>query len=90
MFKASNIIVLGISIDSKREIKIFVRKYDLSFPLQSDTNKVVVAKYGVLSDDGKAKRVTFIIDKKGLISKIIEVSNVSTHSEEVFEIASKL
>jgi thioredoxin-dependent peroxiredoxin len=90
MFKGKNIIVLGISVDSKSDIKKFARKYDLNFPLLSDTNKVVVAKYGVLRDDGKAKRVTFIIDKKGMISKIIEVSNVSTHSKEVFEIASKL
>jgi len=44
----------------------------------------------VLRDDGKAKRVTFIVDKKGIIVKIIEVSDVSAHSHNVFEIASQL
>jgi len=38
----------------------------------------------------KAKRCNFIIDKNGIIAKIIEVTDVSTHSTEVFEIASQL
>ena len=44
----------------------------------------------VLGDNGKAKRFTFIIDKKGNIAKIIEVKNISTHADEVLEIASQL
>ena len=89
-FKENNIAVIGISIDSKTDIKRFVRENKLNFPLLSDNKKIVSAKYGVLRDDGKAKRVTFIIDKKGIIVKIIEVSDVSTHSQVVLEIASKL
>jgi len=89
-FKDKNIVVLGISIDSKKDIKRFVRENNINFPLLSDNNKIVTAKYGVLRDDGKAKRVTFIIDRKGMIAKIIEVSDVSTHSHDVFEIASQL
>lgn len=89
-FKRKNIVVLGISIDSKSEIKKFVRENKLSFPLLSDNKKVVTGKYGVLREDGKAKRVTFIIDRKGIISKIIEVTDVSSHSKDVFELASKL
>lgn len=89
-FKDKNIVVLGISIDSKKDIKRFVRENKLNFPLLSDNNKNVSTKYGVLRDDGKAKRVTFIIDRNGMIAKIMEVSDVSTHSKDVFEIASQL
>jgi len=89
-FKDKNIVVLGISIDSKKDIKRFVRENNINFPLLSDNNKIVTAKYGVLRDDGKAKRVTFIVDKKGIIAKIIEVYDVSAHSPNVFEIASQL
>ena len=89
-FKDKKIVVLGISIDSKKDIKRFVRENKLNFPLLSDNNKNVSTKYGVLRDDGKAKRVTFIIDRNGMIAKIIEVSDVSTHSKDVFEIASQL
>ena len=89
-FKDKNIIVLGISVDSKREIKKFVSENNLNFPLLSDVNRVVTKKYGVLRDDGKSKRITFIIDKDGMIAKIIEVNDVSSHAKEVFEIASRL
>ncbi|HAB51239.1 MAG TPA: peroxiredoxin [Ignavibacteriales bacterium] len=89
-FKENNIVVLGISSDSKKELRKFVRENKLNFPLLSDNSKTVLAKYGVLRDDGKAKRVTFIIDRNGMIAKILEVSGVSTHSHEVFEIASQL
>ncbi len=89
-FKGKNIVVLGISVDSKSEIKKFVREHKLNFPLLSDNKKIVTGNYGALREDGKAKRVTFIIDRKGIIAKIIEVTDVSTHSKDVFEIASKL
>ena len=89
-FKNKNIVVLGISIDSKHEIKTFVRENNLNFPLLSDNKKIVAEKYGVLRDDGKAMRVTFIINREGKITKIMEVTDVSTHSRDVFEIASKL
>jgi thioredoxin-dependent peroxiredoxin len=89
-FKDKNIVVLGISIDPKQDIKKFVHENNLNFPLLSDNKKLVSEKYGVLREDGKAKRVTFIIDRKGKIEKIIEVTDVSIHSRDVFEIASKL
>ncbi len=89
-FKDKNIVVLGISVDSRKEIKKFVDEHTLNFPLLSDVKKLVSKKYGVLRDDGKAKRYTFIIDKNGVIAKIIEVKDVSSHAKEVYEIASQL
>lgn len=89
-FTGKNIVVVGISSDSKKELVRFVRENKLNFPLLYDTQKKVISMYGVLRDDGKAKRVTFIIDKKGKIAKIIDVSDISTHAKEVIEIASQL
>ncbi len=90
LFKDKNIVVLGISVDSKKEIKEFVKKNNLNFPLLSDKNKTTARKYGVLREDGLAKRVTFIIDKEGIIRKIITVSDISSHAKEVLNIASEL
>ncbi len=90
MFKEKNIIVLGVSVDSKDEISKFVSEHELNFPLLSDRSKIVSKKYGVLRDDGKAKRVTFIIDKNGIIARIIDVTDIDQHAKEVFDIASKL
>lgn len=89
-FKNRNIKVVGISTDSKSDLKKFARKYKLYFPLLSDEAKLVSKKYGVLRPDGKDRRVTFIIDRKGEIAKIIEVKDISRHAIEAFDIASKL
>jgi peroxiredoxin Q/BCP len=88
-FKEKNIIVLGISTDSKKELRRFVREQKLNFPLLTDEKKIVSEKYGVLREDGRDKRITFIVDKKGVIARIIEVADVSSHANLVFEIASQ-
>jgi peroxiredoxin Q/BCP len=89
-FKDSKVQVLGISIDQKDEIKKFVKDYKLNFPLLSDADKKVSEKYGVLSDKGYDNRITFIVDKKGKIAEIINVSDIEGHSAKVLDIASKL
>lgn len=89
-FKKNNIKVFGISTDTKNEIEEFVNDYKLNFPLLSDADKKVSESYGVLKDNGSDKRVTFIIDKEGKISKILEVKDIDSHADYVFNAASKL
>lgn len=89
-FKKNGIIVFGVSVDTKSEIKEFIHKYNLNFPLLSDANKRVSKLYGVLLPNGFDKRVTFIIDKSGRIAKIINVTNIEEHASEVFNVAMKL
>ncbi len=86
-FKKNKIQVLGISVDSAKKIKDFIKKYHLNFPLLSDANKKVSKSYGVYQKNGFDKRVTFIVDKKGTIAKIINVTNIAAHANEVFKIA---
>lgn len=89
-FKKSNITVLGVSVDSKEAIKKFIDDYHLNFPLLSDENKNVSKTYGVLNKLGVDNRITFIIDKNGVINTIIRNVDVTTHSSEAYNIASKL
>lgn len=89
-FEKSKIMVFGISVDSKEAIQKFINDYNLNFPLLSDANKKVSREYGVAKDDGGDKRVTFIIDMNGMISQIINVTNIASHSELVYEAASTL
>ncbi len=89
-FKKNDIKVLGISVDPKSRLKSFIHKYKLNFPLLSDINKEVSKEYGVYSPKGYDKRVTFILDKKGNIAKIINVTNIEKHAAEVFNFAMKL
>ncbi len=89
-FQENNIEVFGISVDSPGEIKKFIADYHLNFPLLSDSSKEVSKDYGVLLNNGVDKRVTFIIDKKGNIAKIINVTDIATHAEQVFNDAKEL
>jgi thioredoxin-dependent peroxiredoxin len=89
-FKENNIEVLGISVDPAEDIKKFIADYHLNFPLLSDSKKDVSKEYGVLLDSGVDKRVTFIIDKKGKIAKIINVTDIASHAAQVFNDAKKL
>lgn len=89
-FEENNIKVFGISTDTKEEIEEFVDDYSLNFPLLSDADKQVSEEYGVLKENGKDKRVTFIIDTEGKINEIINVTDIDSHSEYVFEAALKL
>jgi thioredoxin-dependent peroxiredoxin len=89
-FKNKNIVVLGISVDSKEKIKQFINNYNLNFPLLSDENKTVSKTYGVLNKFGIDNRITFIVDKTGYINTIIRNVDVNTHANEVYKLASQL
>ncbi len=75
--------VLGVSTDSVKSHEGFRDKYNLSFPLLSDKSKSIIKAYGVESDFGSARRVTFLIDKTGVIRHIWHKVNTSKHYEEV-------
>ncbi len=89
-FEENNIKVFGISTDGTEAIKKFVDDYTLNFPLLSDADKKVSESYGVLKENGTAKRVTFIIGLDGKIAEIINVTDIDSHSKQVFQSASKL
>jgi peroxiredoxin Q/BCP len=83
--------IVGVSLDDVESHKRFAEKYQLPFPLVSDSDKRIAAAYGVLRDPPTmTNRVTFIIDKKGKIAKIYRKVDVSQHSEEVVTELKKL
>lgn len=75
--------VLGVSTDSVRSHEGFKNKYDLNFPLLSDKSKEIVKSYGVESEYGSARRVTFLIDKAGAIRHIWPKVKAAEHADEV-------
>lgn len=89
-FKENEIVVLGISVDSKESIKDFINDNELNFPLLSDEEKDVSKAYGVLNNIGLDSRITFIVDKQGNIAEILRDVDVETHADDVFDIAVKL
>ncbi len=85
MLEKLGVQVLGVSTDSVKSHEGFRDKYNLNFPLLSDKSKNIIKTYGVESEHGSARRVTFLIDKSGVIRHVWEKVNTSQHAEEVAE-----
>jgi peroxiredoxin Q/BCP len=60
-----------------------VEKEEADFPMLSDPEKVVAAKYGVLNERGMANRWTFYIDKAGKITAIDKMVRPETSAEDM-------
>lgn len=89
-FKQANVEVLGVSVDSVESHQEFRRKQNLNFTLLSDTDKNVSKEYGVLNALRFTRRVTFIIDREGIIRKIYPDVNPAEHARATLEAAQAL
>lgn len=85
--------IIGVSADSEKSHKGFAEKYSLPFPLIADTQKKIMADYGVWGEKkflGKTflgiLRTTFIINGEGIIEKIIKKVETNDHTEQIFKI----
>lgn len=66
--------VVGVSVDSYAALRAFANQYKLQFPLLTDFNREVIAKYDVLwkglggiEGYNVANRAVFILDKNGVV-----------------------
>lgn len=68
-------LLLGVSYDDEKSHEAFMRKHRLPFSLISDHDRSIARAYGVDARLGGllpgAKRVTFVIDKQGIIRRIL-------------------
>ena len=91
-FKEAGAEVIGISADDEDSHKGFAENHKLPFILLSDKDKKVAISYGVGKTLGILPgRVTFIIDRQGIIRGIYS-SQVSfqKHVEEALEVLRKI
>lgn len=82
--------IIGVSLDTIESHKKFAHKYKLSFPLVADTKHEIADKYGVATRNGFAERVTFVIDRDGVIAKVFPRVVVTGHAKRVLEAVSRL
>lgn len=78
--------VLGVSADNVESHKKFREKENLPFSLIADTDKSLMTKFGAVKD-GKALRITFVIDENGVIKEIIspEEISVTNHAMQILK-----
>jgi len=86
-FKAIGAEVIGISGDSVPAHRKFASKYDLPFILLSDGDKSLRKLFGVKSTVFGLipGRVTYIVDKKGIVQMIFDDMNATNHLERTVE-----
>ncbi|WP_347158472.1 thioredoxin-dependent thiol peroxidase [Pontibacter chitinilyticus] len=84
--------VIGVSTDSEKSHQNFISKYGLPFPLIADTDKQIVAEYGVWQEKSMygrkymgTMRYTFLIDEDGVIRDIITKVKTSDHAGQILK-----
>ena len=83
----NNVQIIAVSVDSadgEKGQKAFAEKWKLMFPLVPDTSRTVSKLYGAVQQDNElAARMTFLIDKAGIVRFIDTNVNVQTHGADV-------
>lgn len=82
LFEEKGIKVFGVSYDDTQSHKRFAEKYDLPFSLLSDTDKSVSKAYGSYGMFVPSRK-TYLIDEEGVLRKIYEDVDVTSHGSEI-------
>jgi len=83
-FAKRNTAIVGVSTSSIAAHARFAANQELEYPLLADTDAGVTKAYGVLKQTGKmAERVTFLIDRKGVIRRIWPKVEITGHALDV-------
>ena len=79
-----NALVVGVSADKPEVQQRFIDKFELTFPLVSDTAKSIIDAYGSREVLGvTAKRKTFLVDPEGRIAHVWPKVVVEGHADDV-------
>ena len=83
-FSKYGINIIGISYDTKEKQKEFSKRYNLTFPLLSDEDAKVSKAYGV-DTYFFPKRVTFLINKDGVVFDIIKTASLEDYGKKIIK-----
>jgi len=89
-FKAKNYTIIGMSADPPTKQKKFAEKQEFQYPLLCDEEKNVLRAYhawGKKKLYGREyegiKRISYLIDEKGFISKVYEKVKTKSHAQDI-------
>lgn len=76
--------MVGVSADKPEVQQRFIDKFELTFPMISDTDKSIIEAYGAREVLGvTAKRSTFLIGPDGAIAHVWPKVHLDGHAEDV-------
>ena len=90
LLKKNGFEVIGVSPNDEKSHKKFETKFSLPFTLLADPDHTIINKYGVWGEKQMfgnkymgVHRTTFVINEKGVISKIFLRPKNKQHAEEI-------
>ena len=92
-FQNAGAMVIGISADSPESHLEFAEKYQLPFPLLSDSDNKISKAFGVPSEylGAVPGRVTFVIDHEGIIQFVFQdLDSVEQHVKEALKVIEQI
>jgi thioredoxin-dependent peroxiredoxin len=91
VFKDAGAEVIGVSSDSVESHRQFAKEHQLPFILLSDVDGVIRKRYGVPTAFGLPGRVTYIIDRQGIVRRIFFSQFTSKrHVDEALQALQKI
>jgi len=83
--QAAGAVILGVSADNSLSHKAFAEKFHLPFSILADPDRTIIKAFGVKTIPllGYASRVTFLIDRQGIIRKVITDTRTKDHDQQV-------
>jgi peroxiredoxin Q/BCP len=83
--------VYALSLDDVSALAAFAEAQELNFQLLSDPDGSAASKLGVrMPDRPMAKRVTFVLDEKGVVRHVDTQVDVSKHGADLVGVIRKL
>jgi peroxiredoxin Q/BCP len=85
--------VIGVSLDTAEKHAAFAEAYQLPYPLISDRSAAIATAYGVSRLGGwlPTKRVTFVIDKDGIVQHVIQSElSIDRHIDQALQALRRL
>lgn len=90
-YQSAGVVIFGVSRDSEQSHTEFRKKHNLPFPLVADESGAVQQAYGVPSKFGSlASRVSFLVDKSGVIARVWPEVDPGVHADDVLAAAKAL
>jgi len=84
-FESRGVVVLGASFDDQAANRSFADKFTFPFPLLCDTDRKLGLAYRACTDTsaGHPRRMTYLIDERGVISHVLPDVDPRTHADLV-------
>lgn len=89
-YQSAGVAVVGVSADDSESHKKFAQKHSLPFPLLADTDHELADAFGVPATAGYFARVSFLIDKDGVIRHVYPDVDPGVHADDVLKEVQRL